>query len=54
VVPDVFGRRIIGWATATHPNAEPVLNARDTALDQPQPPDAIRRPDLSSRHAAPA
>src|SRR4029079_14313829 len=45
VVVDVWSRRVVGWAMATHLRAELVLDARNMALGQRRPRDVIHHSD---------
>jgi len=46
---DVWSRRIVGWAMATHLRTELVLEALDMALVQRLPKDVIHHSDHGSQ-----
>lgn len=52
VVLDVWSRRVIGWATATHLRTELVLAALNMAIDQRRPPDVIHHSDQGCQYTA--
>lgn len=53
VVMDLFSRRIVGWATATHMRTELVLGALDMALGRRVPaPCMIHHSDRGSQYAS--
>lgn len=52
VVMDVWSRRIIGWAMATHLRTQLVLDALQMAVDQRQPKDVIHHSDQGSQYTA--
>ncbi len=45
IVLDVFSRRVVGWATATHLRTELVLDALEMALHQRRPENVIHHSD---------
>jgi putative transposase len=51
VVLDVFSRRVVGWAMATHLRRSLVLDALDMAIYQRKPKEVID-PSLGSRNSA--
>jgi putative transposase len=50
VVLDVWSRRVVGWAMATHLRTELVLEALDMALWQRQPTEVIHHSDQGSQY----
>ena len=52
VVLDVFSRRIVGWAMATHLRTELVLAALNMALGQRRPAAVIHHSDQGSQYTA--
>jgi putative transposase len=52
VVLDVFSRRIVGWAMATHLRTELVLEALNMALGQRRPAAVIHHSDQGSQYTA--
>ncbi len=52
VVLDVWSRRIVGWAMATHLRTELVLEALDMALVQRLPKDVIHHSDHGSQYTS--
>jgi putative transposase len=52
VVLDVFSRRIVGWAMATHLRSELVLEALDLALWQRHPAGVIHHSDQGSQYTS--
>jgi putative transposase len=50
VVLDVFSRRIVGWAMATHLRTELILDALDMALEQRRPRDVVHHSDQGSQY----
>lgn len=52
VVLDVFSRRIVGWAMATHLRTELVLEALNMALAQRRPAAVIHHSDQGSQYTA--
>jgi transposase InsO family protein len=53
VVVDLFSRRIVGWATATHMRTELVLSALDMALGRRVPtPGMLHHSDRGSQYAS--
>ena len=52
VVLDVFSRRVVGWAMATHLRAELVLQALDMALGQRRPTDVIHHSDQGAQYTS--
>jgi putative transposase len=52
VVLDVWSRRIVGWAMATHLRTELVLEALDMALVQRRPKDVILHSDQGSQYTS--
>jgi putative transposase len=52
VVLDVFSRRIVGWAMATHLRTELVLAALNMALGQRHPAGVIHHSDQGSQYSA--
>ena len=52
IVLDVWSRRIVGWAMATHLGTELVLDALDMALDQRRPRDVIHHSDQGSQYTS--
>jgi putative transposase len=52
VVLDVWSRRIVGWAMATHLRKELVLAALEMALDQRRPDSVIHHSDHGSQYTS--
>lgn len=52
VVLDVWSRRIVGWAMATHLRAELALEALDMAVVQRMPKDVIHHSDQGSQYTS--
>lgn len=52
VVLDVWSRRIVGWAMATHLRTELVLSALEMALAQRRPREVIHHSDKGSQYTA--
>jgi len=52
IVLDVYSRRIIGWAMATHLKTELVLDALNMALTQRRPAGVIHHSDRGSQYTA--
>ncbi len=52
VVLDVFSRRVIGWAMATHLRTQLVLDALEMALGQRRPSDVIHHSDQGSQYTS--
>jgi putative transposase len=52
VVLDVFSRRIVGWAMATHLRTELVLEALNMAIGQRRPAAVIHHSDQGSQYTA--
>ena len=52
VVLDVFSRRVVGWAMATHLRTELVLGALDMALWQRRPEAVIHHSDQGSQYTS--
>jgi hypothetical protein len=52
VVLDVWSRRVIGWAMATHLRTELVLAALNMAIEQRQPQGAIHHSDQGCQYTA--
>jgi putative transposase len=52
VVLDVWSRRIVGWAMATHLRTELVLTALDMAIGQRQPSGVIHHSDQGCQYTA--
>ena len=52
VVLDVFSRRIVGWAMATHLRTELVLDALEMALSQRRPDDVVHHSDQGSQYTS--
>jgi putative transposase len=52
VVLDVWSRRIVGWAMATHLRTELVLEALDMALGQRRPKDVIHYSDQGCQYTS--
>jgi len=50
VVIDVFSRRVVGWAMATHLRATLVLQALEMALAQRRPTDVIHHSDQGTQY----
>ena len=49
---DVFSRRIVGWAMATHLRTELVLEALNLALSQRRPAGVIHHSDQGSQYTS--
>lgn len=54
VVIDVFSRRVVGWAMATHLRTPLVLQALDRALGQRRPTDVIHHSDQGTQYTSAA
>jgi putative transposase len=52
IVLDVFSRKVVGWATATHLRAELVVEALERALAQRRPKDVIHHSDQGSQYTS--
>ena len=52
MVLDVFSRRIVGWAMATHMRTELVLDALEMALTQRRPDEVIHHSDQGSQYTS--
>ena len=52
VVLDVFSRRVVGWAMATHLRSELVLDALDMAIHQRQPRAVIHHSDQGCQYTS--
>lgn len=52
VVLDVWSRRVVGWAMATHLRTELVLDALAMAIDQRHPQGAIHHSDQGSQYTS--
>jgi len=52
VVLDVFSRKVVGWAMATHLRTELVLEALDRALQQRRPQDVIHHSDQGTQYTS--
>jgi len=52
VVLDVFSRRLVGWAVATHLRTELVLEALNMALGQRHPAAVIHHSDQGSQYTS--
>lgn len=52
IVLDVFSRRIVGWAMATHLKTDLVLDALNMALSQRRPHGVIHHSDRGSQYTA--
>jgi putative transposase len=52
VVLDVWSRRVIGWAMATHLRTELVVAALNMAIDQRRPQDVIHHSDQGCQYTA--
>ncbi len=52
IVLDVFSRRVVGWAMATHMKTELVLDALEMALWQRQPKDVIHHSDQGCQYTS--
>lgn len=52
VVLDVWSRKVIGWATASHLRAELVLDALEMAIGQRLPRDVIHHSDQGSQYTS--
>lgn len=51
---DVWSRKVVGWATASHLRTELALDALEMAVAQHRPRDVIHHPDQGSQYTAPA
>ncbi len=52
VVLDVWSRRIVGWAMATHLRSELVVKALDMAIEQRRPKNVIHHSDQGSQYTS--
>ncbi|MGH8524281.1 MAG: IS3 family transposase [Gammaproteobacteria bacterium] len=52
VVMDVFSRRIVGWAMATHLRTELILDALNMAIYQRRPQDVIHHSDQGTQYTS--
>ncbi len=52
VVLDVFSRRVVGWAMATHMRAELVVDALDMAIQNRKPKNVIHHSDQGSQYTS--
>jgi len=52
VVVDVWSRRVVGWAMATHLRTQLVLDALNMALEQRRPIDVIHHSDQGSQYTS--
>jgi putative transposase len=52
VVLDVFSRRVVGWATATHLRTELVLDALEMALHRRRPKNVIHHSDQGCQYTS--
>ncbi len=52
IVLDVFSRRIVGWAMATHLRAELVLDALEMALEQRRPDEVVHHSDHGCQYTS--
>jgi len=52
VVMDVFSRRIVGWAMATHLHTELILDALNMAIYQRRPQDVIHHSDQGTQYTS--
>ena len=52
IVLDVFSRRVVGWAMATHMRAAVVVDALDMALHNRKPKDVIHHSDQGSQYTS--
>ena len=52
IVLDVFSRRVVGWAMATHLRTELVLDALDTAIYRRNPANVIRHSDQGCQYTS--
>jgi putative transposase len=52
VVLDVFSRRVVGWAMATHMRAELVVDALDMAVHNRKPRNVIHHSDQGSQYTS--
>jgi len=52
IVLDVFSRRVVGWAMATHMRAELVVDALDMALHNRKPKNVIHHSDQGSQYTS--
>lgn len=49
---DVWSRKVVGWATASHLRTELALDALEMAVAQRRPRDVIHHPDQGSQYTA--
>ena len=52
VVLDVWSRRVVGWAMATHLRTELVLDALSMAIQQRRPDGVVHHPDQGSQYTS--
>ena len=52
IVLDVFSRRVVGWATATHLRTELVLDALDMAIHRRRPKNVIHHSDQGCQYTS--
>jgi putative transposase len=52
IVLDVFSRRVVGWAMATHMRAELVVDALDMAVHNRKPTNVIHHSDQGSQYTS--
>lgn len=52
IVLDVFSRRVVGWAMATHLRTELVLDALDMAIHQRKPASVIHHSDQGTQYTS--
>ncbi len=52
IVLDVFSRRVVGWAMATHLRTQPVLDALDMAVSQRRPTNVIHHSDQGCQYTS--
>ena len=52
IVLDVFSRRVVGWAMATHLKTELVLDALNMAIHQRKPTDVIHHSDQGTQYTS--
>jgi putative transposase len=52
IVLDVFSRRVVGWAMATHMRAELVVDALDMAVHNRKPKNVIHHSDQGSQYTS--
>jgi putative transposase len=52
IVLDVFSRRVVGWAMATHMRAELVVDALDMAIHNRKPKNVIHHSDQGSQYTS--